>query len=388
MAGTGLDGVTVVRDGATALRDVTLSAEDGELLAVLGPSGCGKSTLLRVIAGLTPVRTGEVYIGGRRVTAVPTQQRGVAMVFESTTLVPFLDVAHNLGWGLRARHTPEAEVSERVAGRARQLRLSGLLSRMPNALSAGERGVVGVGRALVRAPDVFLLDEPLAHLDATQRLSVRRQIVEVVRSLGVTTFYVTHDPVEALAVADRVALMNDGVLVQVGTPREVYREPADLFVAGFVGFPPPGLLAARLVVDAGAAGFQVGARTLPLWAPVPPELRDRIGGEVVLALRAQDVGDASRPYDPALVTLAGTVIRSEFTGPHRVVAIAVDGPAVTAPGAEFSVGGGPGSLLRALLPPRTDVRLGDSVRVAVDATRAHVFDPATGRALWHPPEDD
>jgi len=387
MTRTGLDRVTVVRHGITVLRDLTLAAEDGELLAVLGPSGCGKSTLLRVVAGLTPVQAGEVHIGGRRVTQVPTQQRGVAMVFESSSLVPFLDVAHNLGWGLRAQRVPESEIGDRVSGRARQLRLSGLLSRMPKALSAGERGLVGVGRALVRTPEVFLLDEPLAHLDAGQRASVRRRIVEVVRSLGVTTLYVTHDPAEALAVADRVALMNDGTIAQVGTPREVYREPADLFVAGFVGFPPPGLLAARLVVDAGTAGFQVGARTLPLWAPVPAELSDRVGGEVVLGLRAQDVQDASTEYDPALTTLAGTATRAEYTGQHRIVTLAVDGPAVTAPGAEFSLGDSAAPQLRSLFSPRAGVRTGDSVRVAVDVARAHVFDPATGRALWHPPAD-
>ncbi|HYT10751.1 MAG TPA: ABC transporter ATP-binding protein, partial [Mycobacteriales bacterium] len=332
LTGTGLDGVTVTYGTTVALRDLTLRAADGELLVVLGSSGSGKSTLLRAVAGLIPLQSGEIVIAGRQVTGLSPQDRHVAMIFESTALVPFLDVAHNMAWGLRARHVPEAEVEQRVSARARDLRLSRLLGRKPKALSTGERGLVGIGRALVQAPDVFLLDEPLTHLDAAQRLSVRRQIVEVVRSLGVTTLYVTHDQAEALAIADRVAVLHEGSVVQVGKPLDLYERPATLFVAGFVGSPPIGLLPARLVASAGTAGFQVAARTFPLWAPVPAELSDFVGQEVVLGLRAEDVHDVAQGYEPDLATLVATVARVEYTGGQNTVTVSVNAPAVTAPG--------------------------------------------------------
>ena len=382
MAATGLDEVTVVQNGTTVLRELTLWAAEGELLVVLGPSGSGKSTLLRAVAGLTPIQHGEIVIAGRRVTRLPPHERGVAMIFESSTLVPFLDVARNLGWPLRMQHVPPAEIRQRVAARARELRLTRLLSRMPRTLSTGERGLVGIGRALVRAPDVFLLDEPLAHLDAGQRLSVRRQVVEVVRELGVTTLYVTHDQAEAMAIADRVAMLNDGALAQVGVPLDLYDQPADLFVAGFVGSPPIGLLPARVVVSAGSAGFQVGARTLPLWKPVPPALRDHVGREVVLGLRAEDVHDAVRGYEPDFATVTGTVVGVEYTGSRNDITVEFDAPPVRAPGAGTAAG--TGARLRVRFPPRIEVRLGTSVPVAIDASRAHVFDSTTGLALWHP----
>jgi multiple sugar transport system ATP-binding protein len=303
MTGAGVERVAVARNGTPVLRDVTLRAADGELLVVLGSSGSGKSTLLRVIAGLDPVSSGKVIIKGRDVTALPPGKRRAAMVFESSALLPFLDVSGNLGWGLRARRLPEAEVQKRVSGRARQLRLNRLLSRRPGELSHGERGLVGVGRALVQVPDVFLLDEPLAGLDTAQRTRVRQEIVGVVRSLGVTTLYVTHDQAEGLAVADRIALLHQGAVVQVGRPMELYRRPMDLYVAGFVGTPPIGLLPARLVSAAGQAGFAVGDRTLPLWRPVPSPLCDHVGREVVLGFRSEDVREATADrHDPDSVT--------------------------------------------------------------------------------------
>lgn len=382
--GTGVQGLTVLRDGAPVLRDVTLLAGDGELLVVLGSSGSGKSTLLRVVAGLHRPDRGEVLVRGRRVTGSPPGARNVAMVFESAALVPFLDVSSNLGWGLRAQRMPAEQVRERVTGRARQLRLSRLLPRRPDQLSAGERGLVGIGRALVRTPDAFLLDEPLAHLDAARRIRVRRQIVEVVRSLGVTTLYVTHDQAEALAVADRLALLHEGAVVQLGKPMELYERPADLVVCGFVGSPPIGLLPARLVTADGLAGFEVGSRTLPLWRPVPAPLRPYAGGPVVLGLRAEDVHDAAAGPDPEAVTLDAVATLVEYTGRHNVVTLAVGAEPVTAPGAALSAGVASGATLRAFFPPRSAVRPGDAVRVAVDAARAHVFAADTGRALWHP----
>ncbi len=371
MSGTGVERVTVVRGGTTILRDLTLQAADGELLVVLGSSGSGKSTLLRAIAGLDEITSGEVFIKGRRVTGMPTGGRRVAMVFQAAALIPFLDVSRNLGFGLRIQHRPDEEVEQRVTGRARQLRLGRLLPRRPRELSGGERGLVGIGRALVQVPDVFLLDEPLGDLDAVQRTQVRRQIVEVVRSLDVPTFYVTHDPAEGLAIADRVALLHDGGIVQVGRPREVYERPVDLFVAEFLGEPSIGLLPARLVSSGEHAGFEVGTRTLPLWHGVPEPLRPYVGREVVLGLRPEDVHDADAGHDANTVTLNGVVAAVEYTGPHTVASVALTGAS-------------PDATLHAFFPPRQVLTVGDAVQVAVDGTRAHVFDVDSGRALWHP----
>jgi multiple sugar transport system ATP-binding protein len=386
MAVTGLDDVTVVRDGRVALRRVTLTAEHGELLVVLGPSGCGKSTALRAVAGLTPVESGRVLIEGRDVTEVPPEKRQIGMVFEHSTLLPFLDVAHNLGWGMQVRHVPKAEVKKRVSAQARAMRLTRLLSRKPDTLSAGERGLVDIGRALTREPAAFLLDEPLAHLDAGERSRIRRRIVDLVGKLDVTTLYVTHEQTDALAIADRVAVMNEARVVQVDTPLNLYDRPANLFVAGFVGSPPIGLLPARVVVSAGSAGFQVGARTLPLWAPLPAGLHDRVGTDVVLGVRSEDVYDATEGCDPALVALPGTVVDVEHTGREALVTLELAAPPVSAPGADSSDSRAGCARLRSRFPRQTTARFGSAVQVAVDVARAHVFDPATGRALRHPDE--
>jgi multiple sugar transport system ATP-binding protein len=267
-----------------------------------------------------------------------------------------------------------------VSGRARQLGLGRLLSRRPAELAGGERSLVDIGHALVSAPEVFLFDEPLGDLDAVHRTEVRRQIVDVVRGLGTTTFYVTHDQAEGFAVADRVAFLHQGELVQVGRPRDLYDRPASLLVAGFIGTAPIGLLPARLVVSAGLGGFRVGARTLPIWRSVPESLLDHVGRDVVLALRAEDVSPATSDDDPDSVALDATVIHAEYTGARNVVTVAVAAPAVTAPAVESAEG----TTLRVLFPPRAVLRRGDDVRVTVDAARAHVFDAVTGRALWHP----
>jgi multiple sugar transport system ATP-binding protein len=371
---TGLRGVTVLRGDVVALRDVTLLAGPGELLAVLGASGSGKSTLLRTVAGLLPVQSGEVVVDGRPVTGMSPGERRVAMVFETGALIPFLDAADNMGWGLRARKVPQSEVDRRVAGRAEQFRISRILHRKPGQLSEGERGLVGIGRALVQTPRAFLLDEPLAHLDAAERLRVRRRIVDVVRSLAVTTFYVTHDPTEALAVADRVALLHEGRVRQVDRPTALYDRPVDLVAAATVA--PIGLVPATMVGTGELAGYRVGAVTLPLWGPAPSEVDDR---ELVLGFRAEDVLPAA---EADAVSVDAVVTGVEYTGRHDSVTLAVGAPPVTAPGAGLAASGG--ATLRALYPVEQRVRVGDAVRVWLDARRAHVFDAATGRALHHP----
>ncbi len=383
---TGVRAVTVVRGDVVALRDVTLLAAPGELLAVLGASGSGKSTLLRTVAGLLPLRAGEVVIDGEPATRMTPGERRVAMVFEDGALIPFLDAADNMGWGLRARRVPRSEVDRRVAGRAGQLRMGRILHRKPDQLSEGERGLVGIGRALVQTPRVFLLDEPLAHLDAAERMRVRRRVVEVVRSLAVTTLYVTHDPTEALALADRVALLHEGRVRQLDPPGTLYDRPADLVVAAMVA--SIGLVPARLVHAGELAGYRVGSVTLPLWGPAPAEVDDR---PLVLGFRPEDVRtypatdteagrDAAAEVDTVPVDAVVTGV--EYTGRHHAVTLAVGAPPVTAPGAGLSAAGG--ATLRALYPARQQVRTGDAVRVRLDARCAHVFDAATGTALFHP----
>ncbi len=369
---TGLHEVTAGHGGTVALRSLTLEAEPGELLVVLGPSGGGKSTLLRVLAGLTPVRSGRVFIDGRDVTGLAPQRRNVAMVFESDSLVPFMDIARNMGWTLRSRQVSADEAEQRVAGQAAGLGLSGLLKRLPGTLSAGQRGTAEIGRALVHRPSLFLFDEPLAHLDAAGRLRVRRQIVEAVSTLRVTTFYSTHDQQDAMAMADRVALLRDGALVQLDTPQSLYHRPVDLFTAEFVGSPGIGVLPARLIVADGLAGYQVGTRVLPFWRPVPPELTGHIGAEVLLGLRAENVRDAARDLDPEVVAIRALVTAVEPTGRDALVTATAEDVLDRA------------AQLRSIFPARSGVAVGHVVELGVDVTRASVFDPATGRAIWHP----
>jgi multiple sugar transport system ATP-binding protein len=352
------------------LRGVTLLTAPGEVLAVVGPSGSGKTTALRAVAGLQPVQAGRVLVGGQDVTGMATPQRGVAMVSRSTALLPFLDVAANL---TRATEPGARAPSRQVAERGRLLGLGRLLPRMPRTLSAGEADLVGIGRALVRTPAAFLFDDALGHIDAAERARARRAIVSAVRAAGAGALYVTSDQREAMAVADRIAVLRGGEVVQVDRPRAIYDRPADLFVAGFVGGQRIGLLPARLVAAAGGAGFRVGPRTLPLWGPVPPELADRVGEPVLLGLRAEDVGEAGPAADPGSVALPVSVSDVEHAGPAVTVHAEVGLP-----------GEADGAPLLARVGADTRLRPGKRAELVLDARRAHVFDPVTGRALRHP----
>jgi multiple sugar transport system ATP-binding protein len=359
--------VTVVqKDGTVSLDDVTVLARPAELLVVLGPSGSGKSTVLRAIAGLARVRSGRVLIAGRPTNADPAQ-RNLAMVFERTQLMPLLDVARNMGFGLESQHLHPREIRHRVEQQSRRLRIKGLLRRMPTQLSTGEQSQVGVGRALVRTPTAFLLDEPLAHVDAHERARMRQVIAETVRSSAASMLYVTHDQVDALAIGDRVVVLNAGRVEQIAAPRELYDRPASLFVADFVGPVRLGVLPARLVAADGMAGFRVGYRTLPTWRPVPAELAGRVGQEVTLGLRAEDVHAADQATDPSRARLTGTVRSIENTGRDAYVTVEIGGHRLTA-----------------RIAGRHALRPGDPFAISVDPSRAHVFDSGTGRAIFHP----
>jgi multiple sugar transport system ATP-binding protein len=288
-----------------------------------------------------------------------------------------------MAFGLTVRHTPKREVAERVDEQARGLRLTRLLGRKPGSLSAGEHGQAAIGRALMRKPSVFLLDEPLAHHDAVERMRMRRQIADTVHSLGVTTIYVTHDQSEALAIGDRIAVLRAGSIAQIGTAHDLYAQPADVFVADFIGAVPVGLLSAQLVEAGGLAGFQVGARTLPLWGPPPAGLVACLGSEVLLGFREEDVIEGGPDADPHRVTLPGVVRRVDFTGPYAVVTVELAAPAAARPG-EPRPPADARALVRARFRGRESPQIGATVHLDIDATHAHIFDARTGRALHHP----
>jgi multiple sugar transport system ATP-binding protein len=276
-----------------ALKDVDLAIGQGEFLVLLGPSGCGKSTLLKLIAGLEDLSDGEVYIGGRLANYLRPGDRDVAMVFQNYALYPHMTVRDNLGFPLRMRKRPKAEVAERVATAANLLQLTTQLDKYPDEMSGGQRQRVALGRAIVREPLAFLMDEPLSNLDALLRVQMRTELLRLHRRVGRTTVYVTHDQVEAMTMADRVVVMQAGVIQQVGRPTDVYRHPANLFVATFVGSPPMNLFAGQLVTQDGSRRFE-GPFSLPLraadWSGAPD-------GPVTLGARPEEIalGPADDP---------------------------------------------------------------------------------------------
>jgi multiple sugar transport system ATP-binding protein len=286
-------GVTIAKasktfpGGVQAVRDFSLEIGDGEFVVLVGPSGCGKSTMLRMIAGLEEITAGEVRIGERVVNDVPPKDRDIAMVFQNYALYPHMSVYENMAFGLKLRHVPRREIDERVRQAARTLGIEGLLERKPKALSGGQRQRVAVGRAIVRQPKVFLFDEPLSNLDAKLRVEMRAELKRLHHDIRTTTVYVTHDQEEAMTLGDRIVVMKDGVIQQVGTPFDVYSRPANRFVAGFVGTPPMNFLDGRLAEGDGALWFEEGSFRLRLDAAMAGALRPHAGSGVVLGVRPE-----------------------------------------------------------------------------------------------------
>ena len=380
MAEIELRNVTKVFAGdVVAIDDVSLSIADGEFIALVGPSGCGKSTLLRAIAGLEDVTSGEISIGGRDVTDLVPRHRDVAMVFQSYALYPHMSVRQNLGYGLKVRRMPKAEIRGRVDRIAELLGLEELLERKPAQLSGGQRQRVAMGRAIVREPQAFLMDEPLSNLDAKLRVGMRASLSQLHQRLGVTTVYVTHDQVEAMTLGQRVAVMKDGRILQVDTPQALYGHPRGLFVAGFIGSPAMNLVEAT--VDGAEVAF--GQFRLPL----DPRRRPSSAGpgHVILGIRPEAFEDAAFA-SPALPVLDADVVVLEELGSDAHVFFRVDATRV-AVGLEGEPDDGAdlvverGSLLNARLDPRTTARVGSPVRLAVDPGRFHFFDPVTGASL-------
>ena len=310
----------VYANGVRAVDDVSLEIAEGEFIVLVGPSGCGKSTLLRLIAGLETVTTGRVLIGDEDVTDVRPQDRDLAMVFQNYALYPHMTVAANLGFGLRLRKLPKEERNGRVAEVAAKLGLEELLDRKPSELSGGQRQRVAMGRAIVRDPKAFLMDEPLSNLDAKLRVTMRAELARLHEKLGVTTVYVTHDQVEAMTLGQRVALLRDGVLQQVDTPQRLFHEPANLFVAAFIGSPSMNLVEAD-IVDGNIrfAGYEL---------PLPPEANVS-ARRVIVGIRPTDLkdGDSADPTLPRLRVHATVV---EDLGAESYVIFTVDAPRVVA----------------------------------------------------------
>jgi multiple sugar transport system ATP-binding protein len=383
MAQIVLDHVTKVYGSSVkAVDDISLTIESGEFMVLVGPSGCGKSTLLRSIAGLEEVSEGTITIGDRDVTDLAPRHRDIAMVFQNYALYPHKNVRDNLGYGLKVRRTPKAEIKRRVDEVARILGLDALMDRRPAELSGGQRQRVAMGRAIVREPAAFLMDEPLSNLDAKLRVSMRAQLAQLHERLGVTTVYVTHDQVEAMTLGQRVAVMRDGIIQQVDRPQTLYHEPTNLFVAAFIGSPSMNLVEATIDGDA----VEFGGFRIPL-------ARDRRPGygssdRVILGIRPEDFEDAEFS-SPALPQLDVTVAVLEELGAEAHAIFPVDAPRVEAEDLraaaddedETLLQDDSRSLFNARIDPNTRARVGAPLRLTVDPARFHFFDPDTGASL-------
>ena len=306
------------RGRVAAVRDVDLTVADGEFFVLLGPSGCGKTTLLRMIAGLDFADRGTVAIGQRDVTVLPPRQRELAMVFQNYAVFPHLTVAQNIAFGLRMKHADARTIDERVRWAADMVELSGLLRRRPGQLSGGQRQRVAVARAIAAGPSVLLMDEPLSNLDALLRLKFRSDLKRIVHELKTTTIYVTHDQVEALSLADRLAVMRDGRIVQCDKPLRVYEHPASTFVGGFIGNPPMNFLPVTLAATDGQPQARVGAHTFP----APDELRPLSGRPLLAGIRGENVVPAAAPGPGAI---PGQVRVVEPLGSHVLVTVTIAG---------------------------------------------------------------
>ena len=380
--------------GVKAVNGLSLEIQDGEFMVLVGPSGCGKSTALRIIAGLEEVSHGTIRIGDRVVNGVPPKDRDIAMIFQNYALYPQMTVAQNLAFGLRMRKTPKTEIERRVRNAANILGLEPYLKRRPAALSGGQRQRVAMGRAIVREPQAFLMDEPLSNLDAKLRVGVRASLVELHERLHVTTVYVTHDQVEAMTLGHRVCVLRDGMLQQVDTPQNLFDHPVNLFVGGFIGSPSMNIVKAGVTSgDAGMAVTFAGHRL-----PVPEGvvrassgIEAYAGRDVILGIRPSDFEDASLA-DESWPRMPVVTHMTEALGSEIHVIFAIDAPPVEhkdladlvpeqeEEGSASSLYGGK-SLWTARVNARSAVRVGDRMELAVDTRNLHFFDPDSGLAI-------
>jgi multiple sugar transport system ATP-binding protein len=396
MGAVELEDVTkVYRGGTEAVSSLDLSVPDGSFFVLVGPSGCGKTTVLRMVAGLEDVTAGTIRIAGRDVTEDSPKDRDVAMVFQSYALYPHLTAYENIAFGLRTRRTKKAEVDRLVREVARILDLENVLTKRPRSLSGGQRQRVALGRAIVRQPQVFLMDEPLSNVDAKLRVGMRGELVRIQRSVGVTTLYVTHDQIEAMTLGDLIAVMRDGVLQQVGQPNELYDRPANVFVAGFIGTPPMNLVEATLTRDEGVPTLAFGRYRVGIEQGVferHPRLRLYEGLPVIAGIRPDDIDDvALAPTAPADARITAIVERVETIGRDVQVHFDVGAQLLTVPedprdsDADDDAGawahGTPSSRFIARMDERARVRGGDRMELVVNTARLHIFDPVSGEAV-------
>ncbi len=395
----------VYPDGTEAVSDLSLEIADGEFMVLVGPSGCGKTTALRMLAGLEDISRGQVRIGDRVVNHVPSRDRDIAMVFQSYALYPHLSVYENVAFGLRLNKTPKAEVDRRVQEAAQVLGLTEFLKRKPRALSGGQRQRVAMGRAIVRQPKAFLMDEPLSNLDAKLRVQMRAEISRLQTDLGTTTVYVTHDQVEAMTMGDRVAVIRKGNLQQVASPQELYDHPVNLFVAGFIGSPSMNMFEAtlertdgQLTAVAGSQRIGLGTETLT----TRPALQSYEGRPVILGIRPEDLEDPALAGEtPPERRMRGNVVLREALGSEIMVHFTVDAaPAVTEDVRELAQDAGDDRAVQDLaggaakettvvgrFGARSRVQTGETIEVAVDTRALHFFDPANGLGIYdNPPQ--
>jgi multiple sugar transport system ATP-binding protein len=392
MAGVTLEKLTKTYAGGylKAVNELTLDIRDGEFLVLVGPSGCGKSTALRMIAGLEEITDGGVWIGDEFVNDTHPKDRNIAMVFQNYALYPHMSVFDNIAFPLQIARQSKSEIETRVQEAARILELEAYLKRRPGHLSGGQRQRVAMGRAIVRQPAVYLMDEPLSNLDAKLRVQMRAEISQLQHRLGTTTIYVTHDQVEAMTMGHRVALLKDGVLQQVDTPSDIYDRPRNMFVAAFIGSPTMNLYHAELSGgDGDAAVVKLGSTGLA----VPPEvLASRPGlsryreRAIVVGMRAEDLSDAAlQPEAPDSMRLRSTAELVEALGSDVLVHFGIDASAARVQSSDSlqDLKSGDASRAIARFTPKSQVRIGAPVEVAVDTTRLHFFDPDTGEAIWN-----
>ncbi|HKE53391.1 MAG TPA: sn-glycerol-3-phosphate ABC transporter ATP-binding protein UgpC [Actinomycetota bacterium] len=407
MAEIVLDGVSkVYSDGTTAVSDLSIDIGDGEFIVLVGPSGCGKTTALRMVAGLESITGGTIMIGDRVVNAVPPKERDIAMVFQNYALYPHMTVYDNMAFGLKLRKLSKEEIDRRVREAADILGLVEFLQRKPKALSGGQRQRVAMGRAIVREPQAFLMDEPLSNLDAKLRVQMRAEVSKLQDELGVTTIYVTHDQVEAMTMGDRVAVIKKGELQQIDAPQRLYERPGNLFVAGFIGSPSMNMVEADLTREDGGLFVSFGSNRLSVDDAVVaerPGVRAYEGQRVIIGIRPENMEDAAiTPNIPDDRRMKADVVLREALGAEVLIHFTVDAPPVLTEDTRELVGAQAGPMAHtnvaveelekaaeigtstfvARLDPRTRATERQSIELAVDTARLHVFDPQTGLGVY------